>query len=72
MGDKNGGIQKIHQTPVISMPFPHIYLTMINMTGPDEIRLSQLNFFEMEGSDRLKQKRHVSVGEDINLISLLL
>lgn len=72
MGDKNGGIQKIDQTPVISRPFPHIYLTVINMTGPDEIRLSQLNFFKMEGSDRLKQKRHVSVGENINLISLLL
>lgn len=67
MGDKNGGVQKIDQTSVISRLFPHIYLTMINMAGFDERKLSQLICVKTEGSDRRKHNKSGSLGKNINL-----
>lgn len=72
MGDKNGEIKKIDQMQVISRLLPQTCLTMINVTGFDEIRLSQLIFVKTERSDRLKQNIHGSLKENINLTSSLL
>lgn len=45
---------------------------MINVRAPNEIRLSQIIFVKIEGSDRLEQNTHVSLRENINLLSSLL
>lgn len=61
MGDKNGKIQEIDQTHTVSRLLPHKYLTMINVMGPDEMRLSQFICVKIEGSDRLEQNIHGSL-----------
>lgn len=48
MGDKISGTQKIDETQLLSQPFTHMCLTMINVTELDEIRLSQLIFAKTE------------------------
>lgn len=69
MGDKNDRMQKIDQTHMISRPFPRVYLTVIKVMGPDEIRLSQFLYVKIETSDRLQQDIRGSLRGNINLLS---